>query len=858
MFRNWREWLLIRRSGYFDSRYYLLNNPDVRRADIDPLSHFIKYGWKEGRNPSEKFDINYYLQINSDVKKANINPLVHYLKFGHYEGRIPIAEEHRNDIEGYTKKFQSSDPLKQRIFGKFLKRFAKKNCFGLSIKLKYEISKKVSIVIPNYNGCNYIKECLASLKKIDFLVDQYEIIVVDNGSSDDSINFIQTFYPEIILIKSERNLGFSGGCNLGIVNSRGEYIVLLNNDTVVERNWLKEMVYVADNDPEVGIVGSKLLFKHDPHIIQNAGSYLTEYGDGGDIGFYQNDVGQYDSTREVMAACGASMLVKRELLDQIGVLDEDFSSYYEDTDLCYRARLLGKKIVFAHKSIVYHVHAATLGEWSPTFSFLVYRNKLLLHLKNSTAPFFLSVLFSYLWQVFCDVLHRHNGRVHLKVLTSFFKKLPKFFIKRFYIRELIREEKDSQVLLRLTKVKPKIKSSDIKKICIYNAYLPTLGGGEKQTANLIYYLNRLFPSATIDILIHETDTFKTCDLKIMNLLEVFKNEFNIENEKVNLRYVPIGYYNKSNRSLLSKFLIHLKNEKITCISRGYDLFINNTFSSEITARSKLNLYYCMFPTKIENHTWIKGYLYSFFKNRFLKSYHLFLANSNYTQQWIDEYWNVNSFVLYPGVADLPNINDLSKKNLIINIGRFFAGGHNKKQDILIRSFVEMCKRGWTKDWKLVLIGRKHNDEKSTCFTQSLYTLAEGYPIIFLHDISKNDLKDYLQNAKIYWHATGYGERKDMHPEKFEHFGLSTIEAMQYGAVPVVFNAGGQPEIVKHGLNGFLWNTPEELMAYTKNLIEYDDLREDISRTTINSTRIFNLDNQLEKIIQFLEWYIDFQ
>ena len=261
------------------------------------------------------------------------------------------------------------------------------------------VSKKVSIVIPNLNGQKYLGDCIDALYRIDFPREDYEIIVVDNASTDNSCAFICSTYPDVILIQAEKNLGFARGCNAGIKNSSGEYIVLLNNDTVVDVNWLKELVVVADSDTEAAIVGSKLLFKENPNQIQNATSFLTDRGDGGDLGAHLPDEGQYDTTREAMAVCGASMLIKRTLIEDIGALDEDYFAYYEDMDLCYRTRLYGKKIVFASKSIVCHVHAATSGEWSPIFTFLVLRNKLLFHLKNSNLIFLLKVFLLYGRQV---------------------------------------------------------------------------------------------------------------------------------------------------------------------------------------------------------------------------------------------------------------------------------------------------------------------------------------------------------------------------------------------------------------------------------------------------------------------------
>jgi GT2 family glycosyltransferase len=122
------------------------------------------------------------------------------------------------------------------------------------------VSKKVSVIIPNYNGQKHLGTCIDSLHQLNFPRENYEIIVVDNASSDNSCEFILSTYPDVVLIKTEKNLGFAGGCNLGIKNSVGEYIVLLNNDTKVDTNWLKELIAVADGDEDVAIVGSKLLF----------------------------------------------------------------------------------------------------------------------------------------------------------------------------------------------------------------------------------------------------------------------------------------------------------------------------------------------------------------------------------------------------------------------------------------------------------------------------------------------------------------------------------------------------------------------------------------------------------------------
>ncbi len=429
------------------------------------------------------------------------------------------------------------------------------------------MSRKVSIIIPNYNGQKYLGECIDSLLHLDFPRESYEIIVVDNSSSDNSSEFILSMYPDVIMIEAGKNLGFASGCNLGIKKSRGEYIVLLNNDTVVDTNWLKELVAVADGDDDIAIAGSKLLYKHNPNEIQNAMSYLTDKGDGGDMGSHQPDEGQFDSTREAMAVCGASMLIKRSLIEEIGALDEDFFAYYEDMDLCYRTRLYGKKIVFVPRSIVYHVHAATSGEWSPFFTFLVLRNKLLLHLKNSHVGFVLKVLFLYFRQVLYEGLVKSaNSKTHIKVLASFVLKLPKILMKRFYVRLIVKMESDGTVLRRLSKVKPRVDGSSVKKVCVYNAYLPTMGGGENLTAHIISYINGIFPSASIDILCHETDAFDKSKFAGREFVQMLEREFGLLIKNTTVRFVD---FDLNQKGLIgrARYL-----NKLSAITKEYDLF----------------------------------------------------------------------------------------------------------------------------------------------------------------------------------------------------------------------------------------------------------------------------------------------
>jgi glycosyltransferase involved in cell wall biosynthesis len=446
-----------------------------------------------------------------------------------------------------------------------------------------------------------------------------------------------------------------------------------------------------------------------------------------------------------------------------------------------------------------------------------------------------------------------NRKTHLTVLTSFAKRLPKFLLKRFYVRFIVKRKNDSTVLLRLTKVKPRVGAASVKRVCVYNAYLPTMGGGENLTIHTIAYLNRIFPDACIDILCHETEAFDKSKFAGKEFVQMLEREFDLPIKNTTVRFVNVDFNKKASlRNLLDLY-------KLSSITKQYDLFINNTYSSVVPAHAKVNIYLCMFPWDLDRPVMsLMGLFRRLFYKRFLRSYDMFLSISQYTQKWVDEYWKVNSFVLYPPVKTKKTSLNPNKENMVINVGRFFAGGHNKKQDIMVKTFIGMYDKGWAKGWKLILVGRRHTDEASSRYVHSLEEMVKDYPVDLRYDTDADELQNLLDKAKIYWHATGYDELPNINPEKFEHFGLSTIEAAQFGAVPVVFNGGGQPEIVKHAENGFLWNTTDELMDYTKFLIENDHAWSTLSQVAFDSMKIFSVEKQLRWFILFLSSYYEFE
>lgn len=383
----------------------------------------------------------------------------------------------------------------------------------------------VSVIVLNFNGLVFLERCLASLETLNYPREMVEVLLVDNASSDASVSFVRERFPRVRIIQNGSNLGFAAGNNVGILESKGKHIALLNNDTRVEKNWLIELVKVCESDPGIAACTPKILLfgdrlrirlKTDPFrpsdfglpddprelgvlvedavikgpdgerevefvegfyaedrfgertgrwamgeavlsipvrpedstltlqlhlsnprpkgvpaapvsifvgagqlaefvteygprlyevtldrdvlqrarpVIQNVGSMILPDGSGRDRGthmkgfqeIFEEDCGQYDRVEEVFAACGAGALFRRKMFEDVGLLDDFFFMYYEDTDLAWRARLKGWKIVYTPHAIMRHVHCGTSIEWSPPFMFQTYRNRLAMLLKNAPA-----------------------------------------------------------------------------------------------------------------------------------------------------------------------------------------------------------------------------------------------------------------------------------------------------------------------------------------------------------------------------------------------------------------------------------------------------------------------------------------
>ena len=214
----------------------------------------------------------------------------------------------------------------------------------------------ISVIVLNYNGKGFLNSCLSSLASQTY--SDFEVIVVDNGSRDGSPDYIEENYPWVRLAKNDENLGFAGGTNVGIRAAKGEFILTLNNDSRADSRFIEELIKPMA-DPEVGVCAAKMLFPDGR--INSAGICISRSGAAWDRGMFEPDRGQYEFVEEVFGACAGAALYRREMLDEIGLFDEDFFLYLEDVDLAFRARLAGWKCLYVPGARVIHHHGGTAG-----------------------------------------------------------------------------------------------------------------------------------------------------------------------------------------------------------------------------------------------------------------------------------------------------------------------------------------------------------------------------------------------------------------------------------------------------------------------------------------------------------------
>ncbi len=340
------------------------------------------------------------------------------------------------------------------------------------------------------------------------------------------------------------------------------------------------------------------------------------------------------------------------------------------------------------------------------------------------------------------------------------------------------------------------------KVAIYNPYLDTLGGGERYTMGVARAL--VAEDYRVDV-----------EWKDISIKEKLEKRFGIDLSNVNF----IENVNRGD---------------------GYDVCFWVSDGSIPILRARKNLLHFQFPFKDVNGKTLLNKMKFFRINKII-------CNSYFTKRFVDKEYGVKSIVIYPPV-DVKEFRPRRKEDLIFSVGRFSQLEQAKRQDVLIKAFKKFFDSGYG-GWKLVLAGGTEVGVDD--YVRKLRRSAKNYPIRILESPSFSQIKELYGKAKIFWMASGYGIEERKNPKKVEHFGITTVEAMAAGAVPIIFVAGGHKEIIADGENGFLWKDTNSLLKSTKRVIEEKGLVKKLSTKAKIDSRVYEYERFEKEIWDIL-------
>ncbi len=387
------------------------------------------------------------------------------------------------------------------------------------------------------------------------------------------------------------------------------------------------------------------------------------------------------------------------------------------------------------------------------------------------------------------------------------------------------------------------------RIGIYNLHISTRGGGEKRSLVLADHLsrnNQVFLIVPTRFDVPALERYFTVDLSRVTIVPLDET-YSFASRVLALRRAVEVASDPFFKFLTLRRINRLK----------LDLFINNSHFSDLGCLAPAGIYMCMFPHEIfmpqPGRAALRaavGSSLAFANRRIFRpglrpidTYDVVTANSNYTREWIEKRWQRDAVVVY-SACDLLQLS-ARKEKIILHVGRINL---SKRQNVLLDTFKRMDDLH-RDGWELHFAGTTSQRPECSEYAARLKEEARGYPVHFHFDIAMDGLSDLYRKASLYWHATGYGFASD--PAKQEHFGMTTVEAMSAGAVPIVINSGGQREIVQHEVNGFCWDHTDELAHYTRVLVDDENLREKLAERASASTQRFDRSAFLDKMDQIL-------
>jgi len=670
---------------------------------------------------------------------------------------------------------------------------------------------RVTVVTVTFNGKRFLQDFFSSLLATDQHGLQLEIIMVDNGSMDGSVDWVRGNYPQIRILENEEN-NYALALNLGIASSSGEYVVVTNNDATVHSNWLQGFLEVFQLDKKIGAVQSKIYFS-ESNKINSVGVEEIEHFYFRDIGFDDDDSVRYSQPKEREYVTGGSVMFRRECLEDVGDWDEEFIMFMEDVDYSARCRKRDWKLFYAPHSILFHHYHGSSSD--SLCDYFCTRNRFLFVAKHfplelpdciPTSHFYKKGEFDLLYRSLIHSMRKmcgcHDTETVIRVLQLLRDCLPGYLgdvSAHMFFSHL-------EVLLGLRRIR----------LGIYDHAGHFAGGGQRYVAEMAAIMQDRYDVTYI---------FNN-DVKLSD----YKDWFDIDLTRSAMKVIRIPFFEKMKRYTPDEGMVRSEvSNPFDIISReslNYDIFVNANMLGKVNPLSPVSIFVCHFPDQE--------------KGRFFQvdKYDHLIINGDYTGEWVTKRWQLKpTNKLYPPVNMYnPQSAPDRKEKLILSVSRFEVSG-SKKQLELIRAFSDMCKQ-YPKDvsgWRIILVGG------STPGNNYLESLLEAVaevqcPIEIVPNAAVSEIKEYYRRAAIFWHACGLDEDR---PERVEHFGMTTVEAMQNYCVPVVIDGGGQREIVQHGDSGFRFSTLEELKSFSLAIMNDKEMCHRLAEQAFKRSQLFS-------------------
>ncbi len=671
----------------------------------------------------------------------------------------------------------------------------------------------VSIVTVTYNPGKFLEPFLASLRALDTAGIALEIVVVDNGSTDGSIEKLQQI-ADIQFFENDEN-NYARALNLAIARSCGDFVVISNNDATVEPQWLQGLLAIITQGDRIGAVQSKILLAGTT-TINSVGVEEIEQFYFADIGWQKEDSKRYAKPAERDYVSGGSVMLRRACLEEVGPWDEQFIMYMEDIDYSIRARRAGWQLWYAPDSVMHHHYHGSTSD--ALCKYLCNRNRFLILAKHFPLQLPACIGSShYYGQGEVDHLYRallgsirsmcqyQDTDTVVQVLRLLRDTLPEYFgdvgTAKFFSH--------LEIVLGLREIR----------VGIYDHAGHFAGGGQRYVAEMAAIMQDRY---SVTYIFNKQTT-----------LQKYRDWFDLDLSRCAMKILPIPFFEERDSFMPDEGMVMLEPYNVFDIvareSLNYDIFINANMLGKVNPLAPESIFVCHFPDRERSQ---------FFQ---VDKYSHLIINGDYTGEWVKKRWNLEPDQrIYPPVhmynaASSPE----QKETLILSVSRFEISA-SKKQVEMVRTFSELCRDypQETRGWRMVLAGGSipNNTYLDLVREEVEVAVQAGCDILLMPNAEVSEIHDLYRRAAIFWHSCGLDE--DL-PERVEHFGMTTVEAMQNYCVPIVIDGGGQREIVEHGESGYRFRSLEELRRYTLELLSDPAMRITLATQAYARSHAFN-------------------